>query len=86
MWFKKKNNNNNKLIRNIQQNTKKRYKKYTGKESIKKWQSQWEETVNGGITKECFPNVERNLAVNLNLSPNVTKIITSHGNIRSYID
>jgi len=38
------------------------------------------------ITKEFFPIVERRLAVNLNLSPNVTTVMTGHENIRSYID
>ena len=37
------------------------------------------------ITKEFFPSVENRLAVDLNLSPNVTKIMTGHGNIRSYL-
>jgi hypothetical protein len=62
-----------------------RYKKDTRKESISKWQSKWEETVNGTITKEFFPSVEIRLAVNLNLSSKVTTIITGHGNIRSYL-
>jgi len=49
-------------------------KKDTRKESMRKWQSQREETTKGVITKEFFPNVESRLAVNLNLSPNVTTI------------
>jgi len=57
----------------------------TRKESIRKWQSQWEETSKGAITKEYFPSVESRLAVNLNLSPSVTTIMTGHGNIRSYL-
>jgi len=60
-------------------------KKDTQKESTRKWQSQWEETTKGAITKESFPSVESRLAVNLNLSPNVTTIMTGHGNIRSYL-
>ena len=32
-----------------------------------------------------FPSVERILAVNLNLSPNVTTIMTGHGNSGSYL-
>jgi hypothetical protein len=51
------------------------------KESIRKWQRQWEETTKGAITKEFFPNVERRLAVNLTLSPKVTTIMTGHENI-----
>ena len=39
-------------------------------------------TTKGAITKEFFPSVERRLAVNLKVSPNVT-IMTGHGNIRT---
>jgi hypothetical protein len=56
------------------------------KESVRKWQRQWEETTKGAITKELFPNVERRLALNLNVSPKVTTIMTGHGNIRSYLN
>jgi hypothetical protein len=54
-------------------------------QSIRKWQRQWEETTKGAITKEFFPGVESRLAVSLKLSPNVTTIMTGHGNIRSYL-
>jgi ribonuclease HI len=54
-------------------------------QSIKKWQRQWEETTKGGVTKEFFPSVEGRLAVILNLSPDITAIMTGHGNIRSYL-
>ena len=74
-----------KLLCNLQQNNTKRYKKDTRKDSIRKWRSQWEETTKGTITKEFFPSVESRMAVNLNLTPNVTTIMTSHGNIRSYL-
>ena len=60
---------NRKLLCNIQNDTKKRYKKDTRKESIRKWQLRWEETTKRAITKEIFPIVERRLAVNPNLSP-----------------
>jgi hypothetical protein len=60
-------------------------KKETQEESIRKWQNQWEETTKGSITKEFFPSVERRLAVNLQLNPNVTTIMGGHGNIRSYL-
>ena len=45
--------------------------------------NQWEETTKGAITKEFFPSVERRLAVNLHLNPNVTTIMSGHGNILS---
>jgi len=76
---------NSKLLCNVQQDVKKRYKKETKEESIRKWQSQWEETKKGAITKEFSPSVERRLAVNLHLNPNVTTIMSGHGNIRSYL-
>ena len=60
-------------------------KEDTQKESIRKWQRQWEETTKGAISKEFFPSVEGRLAVSLNLSPNVTTIVTGLGNIRSYL-
>jgi hypothetical protein len=60
-------------------------KKETREESIRKWQNQWEETTKGAITKEFFPSVESRLAVNLQLNPNVTTIMSGHGNIRSYL-
>jgi hypothetical protein len=43
------------------------------------------ETTKVAITKKIFPSVESRLAVNLNLSPKVTTIMTGHGNIRSYL-
>jgi hypothetical protein len=58
-------------------------KKDTRKESVRKWQRQWEETTKEAITKEFFPSVERRLEVNLTLSPKVITIMTDHGNIRS---
>jgi ribonuclease HI len=60
-------------------------RKDTRKESIRKWQSQWEETKKETITKELFPSVGRRMAVNLNLITNVTTITTGQGNIRSYL-
>ena len=48
--------------------------------------SPWSFVSKGAITTEYFfPTVERRLAVNLNLSPNVTTLMTGHGNIRSYL-
>jgi hypothetical protein len=35
--------------------------------------------------REIFPIVERRLAVNLHLTPNVTTLMSGYGNIRSYL-
>ena len=37
------------------------------------------------LVKNFFPNVARRLAVSLNLSTDVTTILTGHGNMRSYL-
>jgi hypothetical protein len=55
-------------------------KKQTREESIRKWQNQWKGK-KGAITKEFFRSVERRLAVNLQLNPNVTTITSGHENI-----
>jgi len=47
------------------------------RKEIRKWQSQWEETTKGAITNDFFPSVESRLAVNLNLSSNVTTLMTA---------
>ena len=47
-------------------------KKDNQKESIRKWQRQWEEKTKGVSTKEIFPSVEIRLVVNLNTCPNMT--------------
>jgi len=60
-------------------------KKETREESIRKWQSQWEEIKRERLLKNFFPNIERRLARNLQLNPNVTTIMSGHGNIRSYL-
>jgi hypothetical protein len=60
-------------------------KKETREETIRKRQSEWEETTKGAITKNFFPSVERRLAVNLHLNSYVTTIMFGHGNIRSYL-
>ena len=39
----------------------------------------------GAITKEFLPSVERKLAVNLQLSPNVRTTMNGYGNIRSFL-
>jgi hypothetical protein len=76
---------NSKPPHHIQQDTEKCCTKDIRKESIRKWQSYWQETSKGTITKEFFPNVESRLALNCKLSPDVTTIVTGHGNIRSYL-
>jgi len=53
--------------------------------SVETWQREWDLTTKGEITKEYFPAVADRLSMNLNITPNLTTIVTGHGNIRSYI-
>jgi hypothetical protein len=40
-------------------------------------------TTKGAMTKEYFPVVADRLSMNINITPNLTTIVTGHGNIRS---
>ena len=42
-------------------------------------------TTKSEITKEYFPVVADRLNININITPNLTTIVTGHGNIRSYL-
>jgi hypothetical protein len=53
--------------------------------SVEKWQWEWDLTTKGAITKEYFPVVADRLSMNINITPNLTTIITGHGKIRSYL-
>jgi len=53
--------------------------------NVETWQREWILTTKGAITKEYFPGVADRLSMNINISPNLTTIITSHGNIHSYL-
>jgi hypothetical protein len=48
------------------------------------WEWEWDPTTKGEITKEYFPVVADRLSMNINITPNLTTIVTGHGNIRSY--
>jgi hypothetical protein len=50
-----------------------------------KWQISWTETTKGSTTKEYFPDINERQRMNLNLSGNLTTILTGHGNIKAYL-
>jgi len=54
-------------------------------ESVRKWQRNWTQTTKGSITKEYFPNVEERLKMDINLTQNLTAIVTGHGKTRAYL-
>ena len=53
--------------------------------SARKWQRSWTQTTKGSTAKELFPDIEGRLKVKLNLTENVTTILTGHGNIEAYL-
>jgi hypothetical protein len=53
--------------------------------SVDKWQWEWDLTTKGEITKEYFPVVVDRVNMNINITLNLTTIVTGHGNIWSYL-
>ena len=53
------------------------------KESIKKWESEWQQTTKGINTRQYFPNVSQRLAIKLPISPNFTAMLTGHGKLKA---
>jgi hypothetical protein len=53
--------------------------------SVETWQREWDLTTKGAITKEYFSVVADRLNMNINITPNLTTIVTGHGNISSYL-
>jgi len=53
--------------------------------SVKMWQSEWDSTVKGAITKLYFPKIADRLILKINVTPNFTTMVTGHGNIKSYL-
>jgi hypothetical protein len=48
-------------------------------------QREWDQTTKGEITREYFPGVADRLTMNINITQNLTTMVTGHGNIRSYL-
>jgi len=53
--------------------------------SVTKWQSEWDHTTKGAITKSFFPKIADRLKMKINVTPNFTTMVTGHGNIKSYL-
>jgi hypothetical protein len=53
--------------------------------SLTKWQSEWDNTTKGTITKSFFPKIVDRLKLKINITPNFTTMVTAHGNIKSYL-
>jgi hypothetical protein len=53
-------------------------------ESAKKWQRKWTQTLKGKTTKEYFPDVAERLKMQLQLTQNITALVSGHGKTRDY--
>jgi len=53
--------------------------------SIDKWQREWTQTTNGRTTKDFFLDVAERLKMKINLTQNLTAILTGHGKTRAYL-
>jgi len=54
-------------------------------ESVRKWQRNWTQTTKESTTKEYFPNVEERLKMKLNITQNLTAVVTGHGITKAYL-
>lgn len=52
--------------------------------SLMEWQSEWEQTSNGMLTKLFFPSVKHRLSSRFTLSRNFTMVVTGHGRLGAY--
>ena len=50
-----------------------------------KWQTEWDRTTKGVTTELCFPKVADSLKLKINVTPNLTKMVTGRGNIKSHL-
>jgi len=53
--------------------------------SVTKWQSEWDRTTKGAITKSFFPRIADRLKMKIDVTPNFTTMVTGHSNIKSYL-
>jgi hypothetical protein len=47
--------------------------------SLAKWQNQWNISTKGQVIKEYFPDINQRLKKKINLTPNLTAMLTAHG-------
>jgi hypothetical protein len=53
--------------------------------SVDKWQRDWNQTTKGSITKAYFPTVTERLNMKLSINRSLTTMMTGHGNIKAYL-
>jgi hypothetical protein len=53
--------------------------------SVAKWQSEWYNKTKGAIMKSFSPKIADRLKMKINVTPNLTSMVTGHGDIKSYL-
>jgi len=53
--------------------------------SLTKWQSEWNNTTKGVITKSFFPKIADRLKLKINVTPDFTTMARGHGTIKAYL-
>jgi len=53
--------------------------------SLMKWQSEWDKTTKGQITKDFFPVIQDRLKMKIKITPTFTTMTTGHGNLKTYL-
>jgi hypothetical protein len=53
--------------------------------SVTKWQSEWDQTTKGAVTKLFFLKITDRSTLKINVNPNFTTMVRGHGNIKSYL-
>jgi hypothetical protein len=56
-----------------------------GEDSLIKWQSEWDKTTKGQITKGFFPVIRDRLKMKIKITPIFTTMTTGRGNLKSYL-
>jgi len=56
-----------------------------GEISVEKWQRKWDKITKRKISKEYFPGVAVRLNMKINVTHNVTSVVTGHGNKGLYM-
>ena len=52
---------------------------------LQKWQSEWDSSKEGALTKTFFPKIKDRLAKRQQICLNLSKVITGHGKLRAYL-
>ena len=52
---------------------------------LQKWQSEWDNTNKGALTKTFFPMIKDRLTKRLQMNLNLLTVVTAHGKLRSYL-